>query len=492
MELRQICKSFAGVPVLKNFSFDVAPGEIVGLIGENGAGKSTAVNLIYGLLEKDSGEVLWQDVPVESADPLAARTRGIGMVHQHFTLSPHHSVLENVLLALEEKPWVWIHRRRQIEYLESQRQELGFEKFSWDQSVSDLSVGEQQRLEIFKALLHRPALLILDEPTAVLTPQETNQFFESLKRFQALGTAIILISHKLKEILRITDRVFVLRQGEMVLSVATSKANFQDLASAMIGTKFSQDERPQPSVSEEVLLRISALRAQKSGKILDIQNLELHSGEILGIAGVEGNGQDLLIQALIAPSALPDLRGEVVFKNQNILSLSTSQILSMGFRALPEDRLKQGLMKEASAFENFLLGQSLPVWIDYRARKKIALERFKDYDVRPVSTELPLKQFSGGNQQKIVVARELLGQPKVLLASHPTRGVDLQAAKFIRKKIQSVTQNGGGVLLISSDLDEMFEMCHRILVIYRGKILETFAAPYSEEKLGAAMAGGGL
>ncbi len=493
LELRQINKFFGTAQVLKNFSMQVSPGEIIGLIGENGAGKSTAMNATYGLFKPDSGEIFWKGFEVNFSSPIDARAAGVGMVHQHFKLSSHHTLLENVLVSIKAKPWSWINTAKLSAEFSEKAKQLGFKPFPWHQRVSELSVGEQQQLEIFKALLHQPDLLILDEPTAVLTPQEVHQLFETLKKFKARGTAVVIITHKLKEILSVTDRTYVLRRGENITSVVTSDASIENLAAAMVGHKSAPSTFNDSKVGSKKTLEISNLRFESKGQSLDIESLFCLEGETIGLAGVEGNGQDLLIQALLDPTSLKNLTGQLHFLEQNISELSTAEILKLGLRALPEDRLRFGILPNRSSLENFVLGHqntfSEAGWMNWPKARQQAEASFKEFDVRPLNLDLAPESFSGGNLQKIVVAREILNTPQFLIAAHPTRGVDLKASDFIRQQIKAVAEKGS-VLLISSDLDELFQMCDRIYVIYKGRIQKEFRRDqYQEKHLGAAMAG---
>ncbi len=493
LELRQINKFFGAEQVLKNFSMKVSAGEIIGLIGENGAGKSTAMNATYGLFKPDSGEIFWKGQKVDFSSPIDARAAGIGMVHQHFMLSSQHTLLENVLVSIKAKPWSWINPVQLSDELSEKARQLGFKPFSWEKKVSELSVGEQQQLEIFKALLHQPDLLILDEPTAVLTPYEVNQLFDTLKKFKARGTAVVIITHKLKEILSVTDRIYVLRRGENITSVATADASLADLAAAMVGHKSVTTTFNDSNIRSKKTLEISNLRLENKGQSLEIESLFCLQGETIGLAGVEGNGQDLLIQALLAPTSLKNLSGQIQLSDQNILNLSTAEILNLGLRALPEDRLRFGILPHRSSLENFVLGHqqsfSHSGWMNWKKARQQAEKSFKDFDVRPLNLDLSPESFSGGNQQKIVVAREIFRAPQFLIAAHPTRGVDLKASDFIRQQIKTVAKEGS-VLLISSDLDELFQMCDRIYVIYKGRIQNEFRwDQFQEKQVGAAMAG---
>ena len=341
--------------------------------------------------------------------------------------------------------------------------------------------------------MHQPHLLILDEPTAVLTPQEVNQLFETLKKFKARGTAIVIITHKLKEILSITDRVYVLRRGKNIISVPTKEATVENLAAAMVGHKTEASTFADSEIRAEKTLQISNLQVNQSGHSLNIDSLICFQGETIGLAGVEGNGQDLLIQALLEPSSLKNISGQVQLAGQNTLNLSTAEILRLGLRALPEDRLRFGILPNRSSLENFALGHqdqfSSSGWMRWAEVRIQAEASFKDFDVRPLDFDLSLENFSGGNQQKIVVAREVLTSSKLLIAAHPTRGVDLKASDFIRQQIKNVAKKGS-VLLISSDLDELFQMCDRIYVIYKGRIQKEFRRDqFQEKQIGVAMAG---
>lgn len=482
VEFRKVSKSFGAVQANKDISFSVASGEIHGIVGENGAGKSTAMKMLFGLYQADEGQILVNGQEVQLASPLDAMTYKIGMVHQHFMLAEPLTALDNILLQQKGSAFSILPRAEQKKRLDEIAGKYGFQ-INLNSKVEDLSVGEQQRLEILKVLSQDSQIIILDEPTAVLTPQEVQDLFKNLRLLKNEGRTIIIITHKLKEVLRLTDSVTVFRAGQVTAVRKTSETSIEDLAELMVGRRLHQStERTTTVDTSKVLLSVKELRANTGSQFIEGINLQVRAGEIVGIAGVEGNGQDVLIRALIDQSALDEksLHGEI--KSQGI------------WGSFPEDRLRFGVLAKRPLYENFLLGQQkrfargpfLKIK-ELMTATKAALEA---YDVRPRNEKAALQNLSGGNQQKLVVARALSQNPDLILAAQPTRGVDIGAIDFIHSEIRKCRDRGAGVLLISSELDELMTLSDRILVLYQGKIAAEFVrGQFDEIALGAAMGG---
>ncbi len=482
VEFRKVSKSFGAVQANKDISFSVASGEIHGIVGENGAGKSTAMKMLFGLYHADEGQILVNGQEVRLQSPLDAMTFKIGMVHQHFMLAEPLTALDNILLQQKGSAFSILPRAEQKKRLDEIASKYGFQ-INLDSKVEDLSVGEQQRLEILKVLSQDSQIIILDEPTAVLTPQEVQDLFKNLRLLKDEGRTIIIITHKLKEVLRLTDSVTVFRAGQVTAARKTSETSIEDLAELMVGRRIQQSTERTTSVdTSKILLSVKELRANSGSQFIEDINLQVRAGEIVGIAGVEGNGQDVLIRALIDQSALDEksLHGEI--KSQGI------------WGSFPEDRLRFGVLAKRPLYENFLLGQQkrfargpfLKIK-ELMAATKAALE---SYDVRPRNEKAALQNLSGGNQQKLVVARALSQNPDLILAAQPTRGVDIGAIDFIHSEIRKCRDRGAGILLVSSELDELMTLSDRILVLYHGKIAAEFVrGQFDEIALGAAMGG---
>lgn len=483
VEFRKVSKSFGAVQANKDISFSVASGEIHGIVGENGAGKSTAMKMLFGLYQSDEGDILINGQKVHLQSPLDAMTYKIGMVHQHFMLAEPLTALDNILLQQNGSAFSILPRAEQKKRLDEIASKYGFQ-INLNTKVEDLSVGEQQRLEILKVLSQDSQIIILDEPTAVLTPQEVLDLFKNLKLLKDEGRTIIIITHKLKEVLRLTDSVTVFRSGEVIAQRKTSETSIEDLAELMVGRRLQQSTERTTSVdTSRVLLQVQELRANAGSQFIENLNFKVHAGEIVGIAGVEGNGQDVLIRALIDQGALDEksLHGEIKVQGK--------------WGSFPEDRLRFGVLAKRPLYENFLLGQQkrfargpfLKIK-ELIAATKSALEA---YDVRPRNEKASLQNLSGGNQQKLVVARALSQNPDLILAAQPTRGVDIGAIDFIHSEIRKCRDRGAGVLLVSSELDELMTLSDRILVLYHGHIAAEFTrGQFDEIALGSAMGGG--
>jgi simple sugar transport system ATP-binding protein len=497
LELRGIDKRFGAVHANRAISFAVARGSVHGLIGENGAGKSTLMNIIYGFHRADAGEIRVQGHRVEIHSPQDAIAAGIGMVHQHFMLVENFTALENVVLGVEGG---W----RLAGGLAAARAELGRLARDYglevplDTVVSELPVGLQQRVEILKALYRRAEILILDEPTAVLTPQEADQLFRMLARLREQGKSVILVTHKLREIMAVTDRVTVMRQGAVVAEVATRETSLRGLAEKMVGRAVLLQVEKGPARAGDPLLSVADLEVRDGRGVARVKGatFELRAGEIVGLAGVAGNGQSELLEALAgirAPS-----RGEIRLQGRDLVreSLGPRARRRLGLAHVPEDRLHVGLVTSFAAQANAILGyHDRPAYNRGVTTNRAAIladceRKMAAYDVRPPNPRLRISAFSGGNQQKLVLAREIDADPRVLLIGQPTRGVDIGAIEFIHKKLVALRDAGKALLIVSVELDEILGLADRILVMNGGEIIGELArADATEEKIGLMMAG---
>lgn len=483
IEFRGVSKAFGECVANRDITFSVTAGEIHGIVGENGAGKSTAMKMLFGFYRPDQGEIFLQGEKTSFDSPLAAMAQKIGMVHQHFMLAEPLTALDNILLQQKGSAFSLLPRAEQKKRLDEIANKYGFH-INLEARVEDLSVGEQQRLEILKVLSQDSQILILDEPTAVLTPQETQDLFKNLRLLKHEGRTIIIITHKLKEVLQLTDSVTVFRAGSVIAQKKTSQTNIEELAELMVGRRLPKlEERKTAIDTSKVLLNIRDLRAFSGAQFVQDLNLQIRAGEIVGIAGVEGNGQDALIRALIDPDALDkkSLHGKIESKGT--------------WGSFPEDRLRFGVLAKRPLYENFLLGQQKRFARGPFLKLKELIQATKDaletYDVRPRDEKISLKNLSGGNQQKLVVARALSQKPDLILAAQPTRGVDIGAIDFIHSEIRKCRDRGAGILLISSELDELMALSDRILVICKGHINAEFQrGQFDEIALGTAMGGG--
>ena len=500
VELRELTKRFGDVPANAGVNLRVEPGSIHAIIGENGAGKSTAMKLLYGIYHPDSGEIFVDGKPRLWRSPSDAIACGLGMVHQHFMLAGPHTALDNILLGAEPVRWGWLNRPAALKKLESLASQYGL-LVDWRCPVEELSVGVQQRVEILKLLYRDARVLILDEPTGVLTPQETNNLFRNLRQMRDEGKTILLVTHKLKEVMALADRVTVFRAGRVAGEALTSETDAQGLANLMVGRKVALKQEAPTAQSRGG----SAVEAEGLGlagasgnrrKLADV-SLNVQCGEIVGLAGVEGNGQAELLQALLHP-AEPACRttGCVKILGLDVTTWDASRIRQLGVAVIPEDRQKEGLLAERPLRENFLLGlQRQPDFnsagfLKFNNLSEAVAVSIKDYDIRPAKLDLHAGKLSGGNQQKLIIAREFHRKPKVLIAAQPTRGVDVGAIEFIHRRILRARDEGVGILLISSDLDEVLALSDRILVIYEGRIAGEFSrGQVSEMELGLKMGG---
>lgn len=498
VEFIGINKKFGDCVSADGLTFKIASGEIHAIVGENGAGKSTSMKILFGLYKPDSGTLKVHGKEVHFNSPTEAMDLGIGMVHQHFMLAEPLSALDNILLFQKHsKTFQKLNRKEHLARLQKLAAQYQF-VIDWEKPVGQLSVGTQQRIEILKILSQDSKIIILDEPTAVLTPQETEDLFVNLRKLKAEGRTIIIITHKLKEVMAVADSVTVLRNTKVVTSKPISQTSLEDLAENMVGRKvknLSLSERTH-FADQNFVLKVTDLNLSSHQGVLTHVSLQVRTGEILGIAGVEGNGQDPLIQALLDPNSLK-LKGEIEIKAQSTLKLSPSQVRSLGLAAFPEDRLRLGVLAERPLYENFILGYHNSAeyshfgFLRFKTifeKTKAAIEKF---DVRPRDIQNLIGKLSGGNQQKLVVARELQNNPDFILAAKPTRGVDIGAIEFIHEQLLAARNRGAGILLVSSELEELMTLSDRILVLFKGQIVAEFlrANNYDERALGAAMGG---
>ena len=499
IELKGISKSFGPVQANKDISISVAKGSIHGIIGENGAGKSTLMSILYGFYKADAGEVFISGQEVQITDSQAAIAAGIGMVFQHFKLVENFTVLENVVLGAEDggllKPSL-AKARKLLKNL-SDEYELSVDP---DALIEDLSVGHQQRVEILKALYRQADILILDEPTGVLTPAEADHLFRILEGLKAQGKTIILITHKLREIMEITDTVSVMRRGEMTATVKTAQTSPEALAELMVGRKVLLEVDKTPATPGAPVLEVEGLRVVDEQGVERVKGIDLtvRAGEILGIAGVAGNGQTELLEVL---GGYMDGTG-VIRVNGSEIDLTGKQSdgqtrRARGIAHVPEDRHDEGLILEFQAWENMVFGyhhdpeyQKNSLFMDNAKIREIAHEKMERFDTRPLNERLQAKSFSGGNQQKLVLAREIERNPDLLLVGQPTRGVDIGAIEFIHKQIVALRDQGKAILLVSVELDEIMSLSDRIAVMFDGQIMgERVPENTNTGELGLLMAG---
>jgi general nucleoside transport system ATP-binding protein len=494
LELRGITKQFPGVLANDHVDFDLVSGEVHALLGENGAGKSTLMNIVYGLYRPDEGEVLLKGRPVAFGSSKDAIRNGIGMVHQHFMLIPVMSVAENIILA-EEPTQAGL-----LDYDAAERRvkELA-DSFNFridpHARIENIGVGQQQRVEILKALYRRADILILDEPTAVLTPQEAIELFGILSTLRREGMAIIFISHKLNEVLDIADRVTVLRRGKMIDTVPTEGATREGLARLMVGREVLLRVEKTPSSPAEPLLTVEGLSVLDDRELEAVRDVsfEVRAGEIVGIAGVDGNGQTELIDAV---TGLRKARaGRVAVAGKEITNDGAREALDAGLGHIPEDRHRRGLVLDFTLAENIALHDykespdSRFGWLYPRRLIERARRLIQAFDVRGGGPLTRAAALSGGNQQKVVVAREVERDPRVLLAAQPTRGLDVGAIEFVHRRLVEERDQGRAILLVSLELDEILSLADRILVMYEGRIVGEYAPDVTPEELGIAMTG---
>lgn len=494
LELRGITKRFGSLIANDSIDLVVEPGEIHALLGENGAGKSTLMNVLYGLYQPDEGQILVDGEPVTFSGPGDAMASGIGMVHQHFMLIPVFTVAENVELGHERTTrFGFLDRKTARREVEEVSQRYGL-RVPVDALVQDLPVGVQQRVEIVKALVRDAKVLILDEPTAVLTPQETDDLMEVMRTLKAAGTSIVFITHKLREVRAVADRITVIRRGK-VIGEASPESSAAELASMMVGRPVKLNIEKEPAQPGDPVISAEGIRILDDvGQVqVDDVSFSVRSGEIYALAGVQGNGQTELTEALVGLT--PVERGTITIDGRDVTRAKIDDILDNGVGYVPEDRLHDGLIGSFTVAENLVLDlydnkpYSNGANLDLKLIQQNAVDRVAEYDVRTASVEHPASTLSGGNQQKVVLARELSRPLKVLIVAQPTRGLDVGSMEFVHRRIVTERDAGAAVILVSSELDEVLGLADRIGVMYRGKIIGEVPGGTDAEEVGLLMAG---
>jgi len=493
IELKAITKRFGSLVANDSIDLKVARGEIHAILGENGAGKSTLMNIVYGLVKADSGQILVEDKEVNINEPADALRYGIGMVHQHFMLIPVFTVAENIALGREESRGIFLTLDEVKKKIKALADEFKFD-IDPDALIEDLPVGVQQRVEIIKALIYDAKVLILDEPTAVLTPQETDELLNIMRTLRKKGTSIIFITHKLREVKDVADKITIIRLGKVVGS-ASPDTSQEDLASMMVGRQVDLTPNKSETKTGKVILDINKLNVSNAlgRKIINSLSLQVKAGEILAIAGVQGNGQSELTRAILNLEDHVD--GSIKLDGQEVLGLTVQDALRKGIAYIPESRELDGLIGSFSIAENLILdvhdlapaasrGQLNNEYINQNSTKLV-----KEFDIRTQSIFENVSALSGGNKQKVVLARELSRDVKLVVASQPTRGLDVGSIEFVYEKLLSERSANRAILLISSELDEVLELADRIAVIYKGEIVGEVGPDVSREKLGLMMAG---
>ena len=497
IELQGINKSFGAVHANKDIDLAVPVGTIHGIIGENGAGKSTLMSILYGFYQADSGHITINGEPIVITTSKDAINAGIGMVHQHFMLVDNFTVLENIVLGAEQSRLLDASFAHAREHLDTIANKYGLD-VDLDAITEDLPVGQQQRVEILKTLYRGAKILILDEPTAVLTPQETLQLFEILESLRQDGVTVILITHKLKEIMAVTENVSVMRRGEMVAHRTTKKTNPQQLADDMVGRAVSLQVKKTKAKPTDIKVSthdVTYLDHQNVPRLKNI-NLQLRAGEIVGIAGVSGNGQTELLEVLAGMR--PINQGEMTLNGRTVTpedTIFSDEVRGLNIAHIPEDRLKMGIVKNFATYENYILGYhnsdqyNTGLFMDSKTILTNTSEKMEAFDVRPRDAHLRSANFSGGNQQKLIVARELSANPDILLVGQPTRGVDIGALEFIHNQLIAMRDQGKAVLLVSVELDEIIALSDRVLVMFDGEIVgEVTGKDINEKTIGLMMA----
>ncbi|MFD3564195.1 ABC transporter ATP-binding protein [Streptomyces sp. NPDC058686] len=496
VELRGITKRFPGVVANRDIDITVRRGTVHALCGENGAGKSTLMKILYGMQKPDEGTIAVDGTQVTFATPADAIARGIGMVHQHFMLADNLTVLENVVLGAEKLHGIGGKARTKIREI-SEAYGLGVRP---DVLVEELGVADRQRVEILKVLYRGARTLILDEPTAVLVPQEVDALFDNLRELKAEGLTVIFISHKLGEVLSVADEITVIRRGTTVGTADPKNTSTKQLAELMVGSELPSPETEESTVTDTPMLHLGGVRLTQTDLdgvervILDDVSFTIHRGEVLGIAGVEGNGQSELVEAIMGMRTAD--RGTVALDGADVTRTPTRKRREAGVGYIPEDRHRHGLLLEAPLWENRVLGHvterpnSKGGLLDLKAARADTERIVRDYDVRTPGIEVTAASLSGGNQQKLIVGREMSHAPKLLIAAHPTRGVDVGAQAQIWDQIRRARREGLAVLLISADLDELIGLSDTLRVMYRGRLVaDADPATITPEELGSAMTG---
>lgn len=494
VSLKNIHKSFGDKKVLKGVDFDLHKCEVHALLGENGAGKTTLMNILYGMFTQTEGNIYIKGEEIINNSPKKAISMGIGMVHQHFMLIEPFTVTENIILGYEGKN-SFIDRDKAKKEVVKLSQEYGL-IIDPDSKVADISVGQQQRVEILKALYHGADILIFDEPTAVLTPQEINEFIEIVEKLTELGKSVIIITHKLKEIKAMADTCTIIRRGEYIDKVNVKDVSEADLAEKMVGRDVSFNVKKEKIDLGEEIFKIEDLWVKDNRKVDKVKglNLSIRKGEILGIAGVDGNGQTELIDAISGMRKAQ--KGKVILKGEDITNKAPRNIIDLGMNQIPEDRQKRGLVLEYPIKDNLILENidkdfSKNGILDFKKIEENANDLIDKFDIRPNDINEKAGSLSGGNQQKVIIAREITNDPDLLIAAQPTRGLDVGAIEFIHQYLVELRNQGKAVLLISFQLDEVMDLSDRICVIYDGQIVGELDPKETDEyEVGRLMAGG--
>jgi simple sugar transport system ATP-binding protein len=495
LEMQGITKRFPGVLSNHNVNIDLRSGEVLAILGENGAGKTTLMNILYGLYQPDAGRILINGNPVKIHSPREAIRHGIGMVHQHFMLVPTLTVSENVALGLPSPKGPVVDLKTAAKRIREISEAYGL-SIHPGAYVWQLSVGEQQRVEIVKALYRGANLLILDEPTSVLTPQESGELILLLKKMASTGTPIIIISHKLNEVMAVSDRVTVLRDGEVVATVHTAQTSPEELAQKMVGREMPSFFREAKGLPGRAVLELEDVWAvgDKGPTALAGVSLDVKAGEIVGIAGVSGNGQRELAEAISGLRKVA--KGRVLLNGKSITNLPPQRIIRQGLGYIPEDRLHVGTIPSFTVWENLILKDhhlppySRSIFLQYGRIKNICASLVSRYGVKTPSLETPTARLSGGNIQRVILAREITRGPVALVAASPTRGLDIAATQYVHANLLEARKSGTGVLLISEDLEELLRLCDRIAVMYGGRIMKVMPVEEANERvLGLLMAG---
>ncbi|WP_216827733.1 ABC transporter ATP-binding protein [Alkalihalobacterium elongatum] len=496
IEMKNIRKEFPGIVANDNVTLQLKQGEIHALLGENGAGKSTLMNVLFGLYQPEKGEILVKGQPVKITDPNVANHLGIGMVHQHFMLVEKFTVTENIILGKEPTSKGKINIKKAAKDVETISKQYGL-SVDPHAKIENISVGMQQRVEILKTLYRGAEILIFDEPTAALTPQEIKELIQIMKKLVSEGKSIILITHKLKEIMEVCDRCTVIRRGKGIGTVNVSESTPDSLAAMMVGREVNFSVEKEPAQPKQTVLNIEQLVVKDAREVNAVNelNLEVRAGEILGIAGVDGNGQSELIEAITGLKK--PINGKITLNGQDITNLPPRKVTESGVGHIPQDRHKHGLVLDFTVGENIVLQTyyqqpySKSGVLNFKEIYKKANELITDYDVRTPSEHTLARALSGGNQQKAIIAREVDRSPDLLIAAQPTRGLDVGAIETIHRRLIKERDKGKAVLLVSLELDEVLNVSDRIAVIYEGKIVAIVNADETNEnELGLLMAGG--
>ncbi|WP_346877834.1 ABC transporter ATP-binding protein [Clostridium sp. UBA5712] len=498
IEMKGITKVFPGTIANDSVDFDLLQGETHVLLGENGAGKTTLMNILYGLYQQEKGDIYVNGNLVKINNPSEAIKLGIGMVHQHFMLVHNFTVAENIVLGCEPNKGLCMDRKKSYKDVKELSDKYGF-SIDPNAIIEDISVGQQQKVEILKALYRGAKILILDEPTAVLTPQEIKELGKILDNLKNEGKSVILITHKLKEVMSMSDRVTIIRRGKVTGIVNTTDTSIDELAELMVGRKVNLVVEKRESELTGEILKVENLYANDQRGIPAVKNVSftVNGGEILGIAGVDGNGQTELLEVLTG--LRKGHNGKILLNGKDLYGKSPREIIDSGIGHIPEDRHKRGLILKYSLFENSILGIhknkefNKGIMMDYKAIKKHCDTLIEEFDVRTPSNEVNASALSGGNQQKLIAAREISKDPTLLIAAQPTRGIDVGAIEYIHSRLVDERDKGKAVLLVSLELDEILALSDRIAVMYDGEIVDILdRKDADEQKLGILMAGGSL